>query len=171
MTVSDRSLYERLKSASFMLGEGVSSDDASLVLRGLQTFDLRVAEHDRRAVIVAEWLSYQSSVARVICPHHPADGQHGRFSRYFTQGNGLLSVVLKGVPNERVVEMVESFKMFKIGASWGGTHSLVAPVRAATFPWLPQAEQSGWLLRFHIGLEPFDALLADLKEGFAKLDA
>uniref|UniRef100_UPI0039F124E2 trans-sulfuration enzyme family protein n=1 Tax=Bordetella sputigena TaxID=1416810 RepID=UPI0039F124E2 len=171
VTVNDRELYERLKTASFMLGEGVSSDDASLVLRGLQTFDVRVAEHAKRALTVADWLKKQPTVARVICPSHPEDSQHNRFSQYFSGGNGLLSVILKKTADSSVIEMVEGFKMFKIGASWGGTHSLVAPIRANTFPWLDEEERGNWLLRLHIGLEPFDFLQRDLEDGFAALSA
>jgi cysteine-S-conjugate beta-lyase len=166
VTVADRGLYERLKTTSFVLGNGVSSDDASLVLRGLQTLNVRLAEHRRRSLVVADWLMKQPGVARVICPHHPDDGQYERFSRYFNGGNGLLSVILRPVPDIRVMELVERFRMFKIGASWGGTHSLVAPIRASAFPWLSEQERDSWLLRLHIGLEPFDALLHDLEDGF-----
>jgi cysteine-S-conjugate beta-lyase len=166
VTVADRGLYERLKTMSFVLGNGVSSDDASLVLRGLQTLNVRLAEHGRRSLVVADWLMKQPGVARVICPHHPDDGQYERFSHYFNGGNGLLSVILRPVPDIRVKELVERFRMFKIGASWGGTHSLVAPIRASAFPWLSEQERDSWLLRLHIGLEPFDALLHDLEDGF-----
>lgn len=169
VTVTDRRLYEHLKTTSFMLGEGVSSDDASLVLRGLQTLDLRLAEHARRATAVAGFLRQHASVQRVICPHDPDDRHHGRFSRDFSGGNGLVSVILKRFPDDQVTSMVEGFRMFRIGASWGGTHSLVAPVRASSFPWLAPEEQEAWLLRLHVGLEPFDGLMRDLKDGFAQL--
>lgn len=171
VTVMDRELYETLKTTSFMLGQGVSSDDAALVLRGLQTFELRVDEQAVRALAVADWLKQQPSVARVICPHHPDDPQYKRFQQYFRQGNGLFSVLLKKMPDERVIDMVEGFKHFPIGASWGGTHSLVAPVRGESFPWLPPQEQGCWLLRFHIGLEPFKKLMSDLEIGFRGLEA
>lgn len=169
VTVNDRKLYERLKTTSFMLGEGVSSDSASLVLRGLQTFKVRISEHAKRVLVVADWLSKQPMVERVICPSHPGDSQHKRFSRYFSGGNGLLSVILKQTADRNVIEMVEGFKIFKIGASWGGTHSLVAPIRGNTFSWLDMRERERWLLRFHIGLEPFEALQQELEEGFATL--
>ncbi|WP_280192274.1 trans-sulfuration enzyme family protein [Delftia sp. PS-11] len=171
VTVNDRALYERLKTTSFMLGEGVSSDSASLVLRGLQTLEVRLSEHAKRALVIADWLDKQPMVERVICPFRPGDRQHGLFSQYFRGGNGLLSVILKKATDSRVIEMVEGFKMFKIGASWGGTHSLVAPVRGNTFSWLDMRERESWLLRLHIGLESFEALQHDLEEGFATLCA
>lgn len=169
VTVNDRELYERLKTSSYMLGEGVSSDSASLVSRGLQTFDVRIAEHAKRALVVADWFYKQPMVQRVICPSHPSDNQNKRFRQYFSAANGLLSVILKKTDDSSVIQMIEGFKIFKIGASWGGTHSLVAPIRASSFPWLEMHERECWLLRFHIGLEPFQALQEDLNEGFTAL--
>ncbi len=61
--------------------------------------------------------------------------------------------------------------LFGIGASWGGFESLAIPfdcaaIRTAT-TWAP----GGPTVRFHIGLEDVDDLIADLERGFAALAA
>ena len=64
--------------------------------------------------------------------------------------------------------MVDNYRYFAIGASWGGFESLVTvsrPERSA-FPW----QGRGTLLRFSIGLEEPDDLIADLAEGFMRLN-
>jgi len=70
---------------------------------------------------------------------------------------------------DAVGRMVDGLRLFKIGASFGGYESLVAlpaPERTAR-PWT----EPGILLRFHVGLEAVEDLIADLKEGFARLNA
>jgi cystathionine beta-lyase len=63
--------------------------------------------------------------------------------------------------------MLDGLSLFGMGWSWGGYESLVVtahPTRtASTF------ETSGPLLRFHIGLEDTQDLIADLEAGFARL--
>jgi cystathionine beta-lyase len=65
--------------------------------------------------------------------------------------------------------MVEGYRYFKIGASWGGYESLVIPaypgeIRTAV-PWT----EPGFVLRYHVGLEAPEDLIADLDEGFQRL--
>lgn len=67
--------------------------------------------------------------------------------------------------------MIDSYRFFKIGASWGGFESLVIPatpgITRAAVPW----SETGYVLRYHIGLEDTDDLLSDLREGFERLCA
>jgi cystathionine beta-lyase len=62
---------------------------------------------------------------------------------------------------------VDALTLFGIGYSWGGTHSLAVPYRiqAMRRDW-PDA---GTLVRFNIGLEDADDLIADLAQALAKL--
>jgi cystathionine beta-lyase len=56
-------------------------------------------------------------------------------------------------------------RLFRIGASWGGLHSLVAPARLdgsrSVVPW----QAAGPVVRFSIGLEHPDDLVEDILEG------
>ena len=96
---------------------------------------------------------------------------HAIWKRDFTGACGLFSIVLKPVPQAAVHAFIDALTLFGIGASWGGFESLVIPfdcddVRSAT-TWSP----GGPAVRFHIGLEDVDDLIADLERGFAALAA
>lgn len=73
VTVREESLFKTLKRAFAGMGTGVSSDDAYLVLRGMGTLDLRLAEQARRGLQISQWLRSQPAVARVMNPADPAD--------------------------------------------------------------------------------------------------
>ena len=168
-TVKDRKLFERLKTAFMALGTGVAASDAYLVLRGLQTLPVRLAEHARRGYHIAKWLMGVEAVDRVFFPALESDSQHERFKRYFSGGNGVISFTLRETDQARIERFVDSLRHFQIGASWGGTQSLVAlaNISAArtSVPW----KDSPWIVRLHIGLEPLDQLQRDLELALATL--
>jgi cystathionine beta-lyase len=94
---------------------------------------------------------------------------HAIWQRDFTGTSGLFSIVLKPVPQKAVDALLDTVKLFGMGFSWGGFESLVLPFRphrtVAPFPYQGQA------LRIHIGLEDPEDLIADLDDGFARLNA
>ena len=99
-------------------------------------------------------------------PSHPG---HALWKRDFTGASGLFSMVFKPVPQKAVYAFLDALELFGIGASWGGYESLAIPfdctnIRTAT-RWAP----GGPTVRFHIGLEAVEDLIADLERGFAAL--
>ncbi len=101
-------------------------------------------------------------------PSHPG---YALWKRDFSGASGLFSVVFKPIPQQAVNAFLDELQLFGIGPSWGGFESLAipfdcTPVRTAT-QWAP----GGPTVRFHIGLEAVDDLLADLERGFAAMAA
>lgn len=164
----DAALHERLAQAHARLGLGVGADDAYLVLRGLATLKLRFEAHDAGARKVAAWLRTRPEIARVLHPALPDCPGHDTWRRDFTGAGGLFSVLFDARYAERQTDrFVDSLKLFGIGYSWGGAHSLAVPYRiqAMRRDW-PHA---GILVRLHIGLEDPDDLIADLEQALGRL--
>lgn len=170
ITVENEDLYRRVKSFVTGLGTGVSSDDTFLVMRGLSSLHVRLDEHARRGLEVTEWLRGRPEVLSVLNPAHPDDPQHQRFLQYFDAGNGLISLVLRNQDLTRISAMLDGLTHFRIGASWGGTDSLVAIANLASARSVDPWPDACYMLRLHIGLEPLDLLYEDLKTGFARLN-
>jgi len=149
----------------------VGPDDVYLGLRGLRTLATRLDRHFQSGLAVARWLEQRPEVLRLLHPALPSHPGHALWKRDFTGACGLFSVVLKPVPQQAVYAFLDALELFGIGASWGGYESLAipfdcAPVRTAT-RWAP----GGPGVRFHIGLEAVEDLIADLEQGFAALAA
>jgi len=149
----------------------VGPDDIYLGLRGLRTLGVRLARHQQSGLAIARWLAARPEGLRVLHPALPSDPGHALWRRDYSGASGLFSVVLKPVPQEAVYKFLNTLTLFGIGASWGGYESLAIPfdctaVRTAT-RWAP----GGPTVRFHIGLEDVDDLIADLERGFAALRA
>jgi len=168
-------LYRRLRMRSQQLGQVVSPDDAALVLRGLRTLQVRLDRETATALEVARWLSGRPEVAQVLCPMLPGTPGHDLWSRDFTGGCGLFSIVLKGGDKGRRNALIDTLTLFGIGYSWGGFESLAVPVDPAplrsVMAWPPQgcAPEDRFGVRLSIGLEDPADLIADLDQALAKV--
>ena len=163
ITVRDESLYRSLKDSITCLGVGVSSDDAYLVARGLDSLNVRLDEHSRRALDVSRWLRQQPGIQAVMYPADPDDDQYARYRRYFRRGNGLLSFVPCNQNLQDLERALDSLKLFRLGASWGGTNSLVAISRLGPARTVSRRFADNYILRLHIGLEAESAIRAELE--------
>ncbi|MBN9459328.1 MAG: aminotransferase class I/II-fold pyridoxal phosphate-dependent enzyme [Bosea sp.] len=170
VTVADLGLRQKLKDTLRLLGIGVSPDEVSLALRGIETMGLRMAHTGRVAEEFARRLSNQPSVERVLHPALPGCPGHDVFKRDFKGGSAVFSIVLKPGAERHLDAGLSALNVFALGASWGGTRSLVAPMaikegRTATV-WASE----GTVLRISIGLEDPDELWSDLEKLLGALE-
>jgi cystathionine beta-lyase len=164
----DRDMHHRLEMAHMRLGMGVSADDTYLVLRSLPTLQLRFEAHDASARRIAAWLKARPEISRVLHPALPDCPGHETWKRDFNGAAGLFSVLFDARYTEAQTDcFVDNLKLFKIGYSWGGAGSLCVPYRiqAMRRHWTDQ----GQLLRFNIGLEDPEDLIADIEQALSRL--
>jgi len=160
-----------LKNTVRLTGLCEGPDDVYLGLRGLRTLGVRLDRHYQSGVAVAQWLEQRPEVLRMLHPALPSHPGHALWKRDFTGASGLFSMVLKPVPKKAHHAFVDSLELFGIGASWGGYESLAIPFDCTPLRTATRWEPGGPTVRFHIGLEAVDDLIADLEHGFAALAA
>ena len=164
----DTELNHKIQLAHMRLGFNVGMDDVYLVLRGLATMKLRYEAHDVAARKLAAWLDARPEVVRMLHPAYASCPGHEFWARDFSGAGGLFSVILDAAYTEPQTDrFVDSLKMFKIGYSWGGSHSLCLPYRM-------QGMRSDWphqgtLVRFYVGLEDVGELIADIEQALATM--
>jgi len=160
--------YDRLRDATYQLGQTASPDDAWLGARGLRTMAVRLEQHGRSALKIAEWLKTRPEVARVLHPALPECPGHAHFVRDFKGASGLFSFVLNGGSDAARAALIDGLKHFGIGYSWGGFESLAIPVDPQRHRSATKWEAAGPAVRLQIGLEDPDDLIADLEAGLAR---
>ena len=158
-----------LKDTVYSMGLCVGPDDMYLALRGLRTLGVRLARHNQSGLRMARWLEKRPEVLRVLHPGLESDPGHAIWKRDFTGASGLFSVVFRPTSEPSVHAFLNELTLFGLGYSWGGFESLAilfdcSEYRTAT-KWAP----GGPSIRFHIGLEDPEDLLADLERGFAAM--
>ncbi|MET0639360.1 MAG: cystathionine beta-lyase, partial [Hyphomicrobium sp.] len=151
------------------LGTCPGSEETYLGLRGLRTLAVRLAQHQRSGIAVAQWLAARPEVDRVLHPALPADPGHAIWKRDFTGASGLFTAVLKPIPEKALAAFLDGLKLFGMGYSWGGYESLVVPFDPTSYRTATRWQGPGPALRFHIGLEAVDDLIGDLEDGFDRM--
>jgi len=163
--------WPKAKEATGTLGLCPGPEDVFLALRGLRTLAVRLERHMQSGLKVAHWLAERPEVMRVLHPALATHPQHALWKRDFSGACGLFSVVLKPYPQAAVAALIEGLDLFGIGASWGAYESLAIPFDCAKFRTATRWNPGGPTVRFHIGLEDADDLIADLERGFKQLAA
>ena len=164
-------LWKRIKQSVVLFGYSAGSAECHLGLRGLRTLSVRLARHQQAGLTVARWLAARPEVERVLHPALPDDPGHQLWRRDFTGASGLFGVILKPATKAAVAAMLDGYHHFAMGYSWGGFESLVIPTEGHVPRTATQWAPSGPTLRYHIGLEDMDDLIADLEAGFVRLAA
>ena len=164
----DGKLHERIETAHRVLGMGVGMDDVYLVLRSLDSLPLRFAAHDLHARKIALWLQSRPEISKVLHPALADCPGHAIWERDFTGAGGLFSVLFEPKFSEAQIDrFVDSLTLFKIGFSWGGSHSLCLPYRMNSMR--EKWTETGELVRFNIGLEDVADLIADIEQALATI--
>jgi cystathionine beta-lyase len=168
VTVRDDEIYRRIGAARQVIGCAASPDDCSLALRGLQTLAVRLAAIEASALEIARWLAARPEVELVLHPALPSCPGHEFWRRDFSGSSGVFSIVLRPGPSrEQVFAFVDALELFEIGYSWAGTTSLAVAYTIAPQPNRPPYDHR--LVRFSIGLESTQDLIADLEQAFSSL--
>ncbi len=162
--------WPRLRRSTHELGQTAGPDDVYLGQRGLRTLAVRLKQHWKAGVALAEWIARQPEVERVLHPALPGDPGHAIWKRDFTGACGLFGVVLKeGITERALCAMIDGLELYGIGSSWGGFESLIVPFDPRETRTATQWPHKGPCFRIHAGLENEEDLIADLEAGFKRL--
>ena len=162
-------LAEQLRYLYKTVGSCLSAFDSYLLLRGLKTLAVRMERQQQNALQVAQWLKKQPQVTDVLyigLPEHPG------YEVNLSQSRGFGSMISFHVDSkETAIRILDGVKLITYAESLGGTESLITYPRLQTHADVPEEirERLGIndrLLRFSVGLEDVEDLIADLKQAF-----
>lgn len=168
IVTSNNAVYERLKFLQNAAGAVPGAFDSWLVLRGLKTLAVRMREHERNALLIAEFLESHPAVERVVYPGLPSHPQHALARRQMQCFGGMISIVLHG-GEVAAREMVRRTRLFTLAESLGGVESLIEVPAAMTHASVTgsKLEVPAGLVRLSVGIEDVDDLIADLRQALA----
>lgn len=160
----------RLRSVSLDVGGAMQPFDAWLTLRGLQTLEVRMERQCRTAMALGGLLESDDRVVAVHYPGLASHPHHEQASKLFRPGcfGGMLSVELKG-GIAGASAFCEALSIAWMGASLGGTHTLVTHPASTTHRQVAEGDRASrglvdGLVRVSAGLENTEDLLDDFAE-------
>lgn len=174
LVVNDDDLAKRLKFTQNAVGAIPAPWDCFLLLRSTKTLHLRVERHCSNAARIADFLAEQKQIERVIYPGRADHAQHAVAARQMHGGyGGMVTATLKGgLPAARA--FLERVSVFSLAESLGGVESLVEHPAIMTHASIdkPLREALGitdGLVRFSVGVEDVEDLIADIAEALAAI--
>jgi len=169
LVTRDPALHLQLKLAHMRLGLGIGANDAETMLRSLASLPLRYAAQDAAARALAQWLQRRPEIAQLLHPAFEGAPGHAHWAATCSAAAGLFSVLFdERHTMAQVDRFVDALKLFRIGYSWGGPVSLVMPYQLAHMRSLAPPPR-GTLVRFSVGFEAVEDLIADLEQALAAL--
>ncbi|MEL7176582.1 MAG: O-succinylhomoserine sulfhydrylase [Pseudomonadota bacterium] len=147
-------------------GGSMSPFTAWLMLKGLETLDLRVRAQTASALALAQALDDHPKLARVIYPYLPSHAQYDLTKSQMEAGGTILSIDVKG-GRDPAFKLLNALGIFSISNNLGDAKSIVTPPASTTHQRLPQEQKdilgiTPGLIRISVGLEDTQDLIADL---------
>lgn len=165
-------LHEKIRFVQFAAGAVNSPFESFLMLRSVKTLAVRMQQHNKNAMLVAQFLESHKKVQAVYYPGLVSHPQHALAKEQMSGFSGMVSFDLKGSYDE-VVRFLQNLKVFALAESLGGVESLVNHPEKMTHASVPEAlrKQLGIgpnLVRLSVGIESADDLIEDLQQALAK---
>lgn len=156
------------------LGSVQSPQNAYLLNLGLETLHLRVPRHCENAKKVAEFLKNNDKITWVECAMLPDDKQYALAQKYMPKGTcGVVSFGIKG-GREAATVFMDSLKLAAIVTHVADARTCCLHPASTTHRQLAdeQLEECGVspdLIRFSVGIEDADDIIADIQQALEKI--
>jgi len=152
-------------------GAALSPFNSFQIIQGLETLSLRMSQHSKNALEIAQWLEAQEEVAWVNYPGLASSKYSDLAKQYLPKGqSGIVTFGLKG-GFEAAKKVADKTSIFSLLANIGDTKSLIIHPASTTHQQLNAEAQETTgvtqdLVRLSIGLEDVEDLKNDLKQAF-----
>ncbi|MCL6567100.1 MAG: PLP-dependent aspartate aminotransferase family protein [Acidobacteriia bacterium] len=163
---------ERIYFLQRSAGTGLAPMDCWLVARGIKTLPVRMEQHCKNGMAVAEFLENHPKVKRVLYPGLKSHPQYEVARRQQRGPGAMLSFDLGTLEAAR--RMLENVRLCSLAESLGGVETLISLPALMTHASVPVAvrQQIGitdGLVRLSVGIEDAEDLIADLDQALAKV--
>ena len=157
---------ETLKPFLRHTGPCISPFNAWVLLKSLETIDLRVNKQSDQALEIAKMLESHSNVEKVNYPFLNSFNQFDLAQKQMRKGSNMISFTIKGT-KKNAYNVINKLKLFDISNNLGDTKSLVTHPATTTHRILPEDERlslgiTDKLIRLSIGLENIEDIKNDL---------
>lgn len=173
VVASTEELRDQIKFIQNASGAILSPHDSWLVIRGVETLDLRVQQHSRNALAVAEYLQSHPAIGKIYYPGLPSHPNHEVAARQQAAFGGVVSFTLKNDTEEAAHAVVTATRYFKLAESLGGVKSLLCHPAQMTHKSIPADKRraagvADSLIRLSVGLEDAQDLIRDIEGALEK---
>ncbi|MBN1574926.1 MAG: aminotransferase class I/II-fold pyridoxal phosphate-dependent enzyme, partial [Chitinispirillaceae bacterium] len=161
--------YDRLWFGRQAFGTTLDAYSASLLERGLKTFEIRAEKMASNAAAIATYLSRHKNVSNVRYPGLPSAPGHETARRQMSDGYGGMMAFDVGNSIEDAKRFIDKLKLIYHAVSLGATESLICIPYLTTMLYMPPERRTTFgakenTVRLSVGIEPVEKLLGDMEQ-------
>ena len=173
VVAKDEALYKKLRPIMVTLGFNMDPHQAYLVIRGVKTLSIRIDRAQESAMKLAVYLENHPKVAWVKYPGPVSHPQHELAKKQMDGFGSMISFELKGGFEAGRV-MMNNVQMAILAVSLGGVETLIQHPASMTHSKVTaegkkKAGITDGLVRYSVGIEDVDDLMADLEQALQKV--
>lgn len=166
--------YNNLWFTRQAIGTTLDAYSASLLERGLKTFNLRARKMAENAQVMAEYLAKHPKITRICYPGLKDDPGHEVAKRQMRNGFGGLLAFDVGESIDQAKTFIDALHVIIHAVSLGATESLICIPYLTTMLYLPPERRTTFgvkqnTVRLSAGIEDSDALIRDLEQALAQV--
>jgi cystathionine beta-lyase/cystathionine gamma-synthase len=167
--------YEKLWFTRQAIGTTLDAYSASLLERGLKTFDLRAERMAVNGQAVAEHLATCPGISNLRYPGLPASEGHEIAARQMHDGYGGMMAFEVGSDIEDAKNFISALQVIRHAVSLGATESLICIPYLTTMLYMPPERRTTFgvkpnTVRLSMGVEPAEELVADIEQALKTLE-
>jgi methionine-gamma-lyase len=166
-------LYKKIRHAMVYMGCNMDPHQAFMVIRGVKTLSIRIDRAQKSAMEVAKYLEQHPKVAWIKFPGLESHPQHELAKKQMKGFGSMISFGVKG-GLEAGKKLMDNVKLCMLAVSLGGVETLIQHPASMTHAAVTpegkiKAGITDDLVRFSIGIEDVEDIIADLEQAFEKV--
>jgi cystathionine beta-lyase/cystathionine gamma-synthase len=170
--LKDSTFADRLKFLQNAAGAVLGPMDSWLVLRGVKTLAVRMEQHNKNGMAVAQHLGRHPKVKQVHYPGLPSHPQHELAKRQMRGFGGMIAFETGSLENAKAV--LRSVRLCSLAESLGGVETLISHPASMTHASVPPEDRirigiTDGLVRISVGIEDVEDILGDLDQALDKI--
>ncbi len=173
VVVGDSDLITGLRASLGILGSIADPHTAALLLRGIKTLGLRIAQQNQNGLVISQFLESQEKIEKVWYPGLASHPDHTIAKQQMSGFGGVVSFTVKG-GLDSASRFIDALEIPLIAASFGGVESLVEQPALMSYYDLSTEERLAVgipnnLIRLSLGIEDSQDLLFDLEQALQQI--
>ncbi len=163
-------LYKKIRHAMVYMGCNMDPHQAYMVIRGVKTLSIRIERAQKSAMEVAKYLEQHPKVAWIKYPGLESHPQHELAKKQMKGFGSMISFGVKG-GLDAGKKLMDNVKLCMLAVSLGGVETLIQHPASMTHAAVTpegkiKAGITDDLVRFSIGIEDVEDIIADLEQAF-----
>lgn len=168
-----KELVEKVFQFREINGASLQADPAYMIARGMKTLELRIERQNASALTIARYLKAHPKVSDVFYPGLETHPGHTIAKAQMSGFGGIMSFSLNG-GYDHVKKFLPKLQFVHLAASLGSVSTLAGPPRTTSHVELTEEQRKllgipESLIRYSVGIENVEDLLADLESALASL--